>query len=86
MMTPRKCHVDRLFPSHMTRCWIRTGPPTVWAWTAYLNPAFWAKPSDTETLLHGFVINVPGSHSPTSTLTSSFPSATPLEPRVSVFL
>jgi hypothetical protein len=44
--------------------------------TAYLNLAFWAYPSDTETLSHGFVINMPGSHSPTSTPTLSFPSAT----------
>jgi hypothetical protein len=44
VMTPRECRVDCPFPSHVTRCWVRTAPPTpaVWAWTAYLNPAFWA--------------------------------------------
>ncbi len=68
------------------RCWVRTRPPSaVWAWVAYSKPAFWVKPSDTETLSHGLVISTPGSHSSTSTLTSPLPSAT-IDPqfRVSV--
>ncbi len=27
VMTPREGRVDRPFPSHMTRCWVRTSPP-----------------------------------------------------------
>ncbi len=27
MMTLRKCRVDYSFPSHVTRCWVRTAPP-----------------------------------------------------------
>jgi hypothetical protein len=26
-MTLRECGVDHLFPDHVTRCWVRTGPP-----------------------------------------------------------
>jgi hypothetical protein len=43
MMTLHECHVDRPF-RHVTRCWVRTGPPAVWAWNAYLNPAFGLNP------------------------------------------
>jgi hypothetical protein len=39
LMTLRECRVDRPFPYHMTRCWVRTEPrpPQHWQWVAYLN-------------------------------------------------
>jgi hypothetical protein len=42
LMTPSECCVDHPFPSQVTRCWVKTAPSAGWAWTAYLNPAFWA--------------------------------------------
>ncbi len=27
VMTLCECHVDHPFPSHVTKCWVRTGPP-----------------------------------------------------------
>jgi hypothetical protein len=41
LMTHGKCHVDRPFPNHAIRCWVRTSPPSppaVRHWSAYLTP------------------------------------------------
>ncbi len=43
-MTLHECRVDRLFPYHMIRCWVRTRPPAVWALGPLFKPAFWLNP------------------------------------------
>jgi hypothetical protein len=75
-MTLRECRVDRPFPDLATRCWVRTAPPPSMVLGCLFKPSFFSLPSDTETLSHGLVISTPCSHSPTSTSTSSLPSAT----------
>ncbi len=42
MMTLRECRVDRPFPYHVIRCWMRTRPPpTVRALYCIFKPTFW---------------------------------------------
>jgi hypothetical protein len=43
LMTRRECRVDHPFPNHVTRCWVRTKPPSAYKqWVAYFfKPTFW---------------------------------------------
>jgi hypothetical protein len=41
VMTLCECRVDRPFPYHLIRCWVRTRPPTtVWALGRLFKPTF----------------------------------------------
>ncbi len=71
LMTHHECHVDCPFHNHVTKCWVRTEPPpTVKAMGRPFKPSFLAlNPMYPETLSHGLVIGLTGSHS--SSLSSS---------------
>ncbi len=53
MMTLCDYRVDRPFPYHMFRCWVRTRPPpTVWALSHLFKPTFWCLTLSTSKRCH----------------------------------
>ncbi len=76
MMTLCECRIDRPFPDHVIRCWVRTRPPpTVCTWGLF-KTLFLSLPLRCRNAVTGLLISMPGSHSSTSSSTSPLPSVT----------
>ncbi len=76
VMTPGECLVDCPFPSHVTRCWVRTVPPRSMGMDRLFNSHFLGLTLRYRNAVAWTCDQPSWYSSPTSTLTSPFPSAT----------